>query len=1172
VNPTTTTAAETLTRRRDTGSERAKLFGFCALMVAAGIGLEIIAGPPRLPASIPSAAEIVELLTGSTLPVAPLLLMLVDVAWLLWFWIVGSLCLELLLVIADLLAGSAGWVCSLRRLADRLSVPLVRNAVAAAFAVQVLSRGVPIAAAQTLPPAQQTLVSDASAVADGPDRADPAADATYLVQPGDTLWSIAERAYGTGKAYRQIIDANVNCRMDDGQVFSARGVIQPGWRVRVPGASWQIPDAGGLRWYTVRPGDTLSSIAESALGVEDRWTELFDLNRDASTPDGQHILVDPNAIWPGLRLQLPPAEDSAQSSSGEDAAPDPQPDPSPDLPPVDLEVATSGPTQPEVATDRAPVASTQQADDSESPETDQPPLERTQHLVYPVVLQGADSVDPEVDTDGTAVPPGAASVGDAEVTIPKTPVQGGVPVIPLAIGGLGLAVAGLTYGARRFRRLRPLPQEPETEVVVEGGFAEAQLAHDLTRGLHGVGFDPVGGLVAQLQDVLNEYNLADAGVMAVRHGRSSTTLTLRCGLAEQPLLIDLAPVFADKLDAEVQAWVSTDQDVHLRFSRLRKTRLLPTAASELDGPWLVPLGVLFDRQVFSVEWTSLGHLLVVSLPGHGADTILTSLVATLTARRSPEQLRVWLLAPSRSLPAPVFDLPHLVRVVDPGDESALGAAVDALRAELDWRADHPGQPDLVVVVSELAILGERAASFALLASQAALRGVRFVSASTSPEEVLVSALAGVFSTRMVLRMQAEEASVALLGVADATLLGGGGRLLLRLDGREPVELYGYQVTPEHLERLVKVMRSAYSPPPTTSPAATGGAESVPASRQPPGPVPERAEGDDPPPALHLADESAIEPAIDPSVESSVETPSGAPSLPTSTDLLGAASASTERAINVTCFGSPRVVCAGQPVWPKFAAGDAKPWEFLLYLACQAQEGVSRDTAVEALWPDDEFPEEAPHRFRQLRYRLRRMLTAVPGARRTDGISADRAVLRLDPGIVYSDAHEFQTLVHSVRTNPGADAQDRLERARALYVGDLLDGPDARRYAWVTERDRSGVTLREHFRRLFVQTSILLAELYVASAATDAAVAMYRELTEMDPADERHWVALFRLHAERRDRVALVREEQRLRGALRELAEDADTASDLPVDEPSRETRAEYERLLASLRGREPASA
>jgi len=179
---------------------------------------------------------------------------------------------------------------------------------------------------------------------------------------------------------------------------------------------------------------------------------------------------------------------------------------------------------------------------------------------------------------------------------------------------------------------------------------------------------------------------------------------------------------------------------------------------------------------------------------------------------------------------------------------------------------------------------------------------------------------------------------------------------------------------------------------------------------------------------------------------------------------------------------------------------------------------------------------------------------------------------MDPGIMHSDAREFLSLVHSVRINPGGDAIKRLEQARALYVGDLLTGPDVRRYAWLDERDDSGVTMREHFRRLFENASVRLAELYTQAGQLEEAIEVYHELTEIDPADEMVWQALFRLHARRRDRDALIAEEQRLRQTLRELAEELDIGGSVHADEPGEETTREYQRLLAGLREREPAVA
>jgi DNA-binding SARP family transcriptional activator len=495
---------------------------------------------------------------------------------------------------------------------------------------------------------------------------------------------------------------------------------------------------------------------------------------------------------------------------------------------------------------------------------------------------------------------------------------------------------------------------------------------------------------------------------------------------------------------------------------------------------------------------------------------------------------VWLIAHPRALPAPLFDLPHLEKTIDATDPHTVAQAVEALRAELDEREVARPAADLVVILPELSQLAEHAASWELLAGRAAKLGVRFMAATSCLEDASLGPLLPHFDTRMVLRMQAEEASVALLGVADAAFLGGGGRLLLRLDGREPVELYGYQVGADHLERLVRVMRSAYAPrpdPPAPPPPA-------PSPPEPPAPA-----ADTVPPVPERTDAPA-EAGLNPSIETARAV--GPP-------------------IEVICFGGPRVLCAGQQVWPRVAGGEVKPWEFLLYLACQPADGVSSEDAVAALWPEDEEAENAPHRFRQLRYRLRHMLLDVPGAPETDGICLDRrGILRLDPGLVRSDAQEFLELVRKARISAGVGAIPHLEGARALYMGDLLDGRDARRYTWLDERDDSGVTLREHFRRQFQQASTRLAELYADSGELGTAVGLFRELTELDPGDERLWRALFRLHADRGDRLALIRAEQRMREALHELAAEMDEADNAQLEEPTGEIIEEYQRLLASL--------
>ena len=59
-----------------------------------------------------------------------------------------------------------------------------------------------------------------------------------------------------------------------------------------PGAS-----AGAAQTYTVKPGDTLSKIAEHSLGNANAYMRIFEANRDQ--------LSDPDKIKPGQVLKIP---------------------------------------------------------------------------------------------------------------------------------------------------------------------------------------------------------------------------------------------------------------------------------------------------------------------------------------------------------------------------------------------------------------------------------------------------------------------------------------------------------------------------------------------------------------------------------------------------------------------------------------------------------------------------------------------------------------------------------------------------------------------------------------------------------------------------------------------------------------------------------------------------
>ncbi|NEN75063.1 peptidoglycan-binding protein LysM [Pelistega sp. NLN82] len=49
----------------------------------------------------------------------------------------------------------------------------------------------------------------------------------YIIQKGDTLWKIAEKAYGNGAKYKAIVEANKEVIKDENKIF-------PGQKIRIP--------------------------------------------------------------------------------------------------------------------------------------------------------------------------------------------------------------------------------------------------------------------------------------------------------------------------------------------------------------------------------------------------------------------------------------------------------------------------------------------------------------------------------------------------------------------------------------------------------------------------------------------------------------------------------------------------------------------------------------------------------------------------------------------------------------------------------------------------------------------------------------------------------------------------------------------------------------------------
>lgn len=118
-------------------------------------------------------------------------------------------------------------------------------------------------------------------------------DESYLVQPGDDLWSVAEQLLGEGRRWRDLAEANP-------ELLAAPTVdLIPGTRLLLPAEAVQTAhrQATKSRTITVVRGDTLSGLAKKHLGDAARWPRIYHANADR--------IDDPDLIDVGWKLVIP---------------------------------------------------------------------------------------------------------------------------------------------------------------------------------------------------------------------------------------------------------------------------------------------------------------------------------------------------------------------------------------------------------------------------------------------------------------------------------------------------------------------------------------------------------------------------------------------------------------------------------------------------------------------------------------------------------------------------------------------------------------------------------------------------------------------------------------------------------------------------------------------------